>query len=144
MPRILLLGILLLISCKSSLNQKGVIINREDYKDVFLLAVLIEADLQATNEREIDITKLVKNDKRIRNSFEKVELKPKGGHISVYYTLSNTRDNEKIELSEEEKGLIHMRKWISKKKEGLYDGEIQFEYGERFYHRRKIILFTKS
>ncbi len=139
MPRILLLGILLLISCKSSLNQKKVSINK-DYKDVFLLAVLIQADLQTTNERKIDIAKLVKNDKRLRNSFEKVELKPKGGYIAVYYTFSNSRDNEKIELSEEEKRLINVRKWISKKTEGLYDGEILFEYGERFYHRRKIVV----
>ncbi|UZS00305.1 hypothetical protein [Chondrinema litorale] len=63
----------------------------------------------------------------------------KGGHISVYYRFSESRNSNGIELSEKEKELTKNLRWAEKKLKDQYDGEIQIAYGERFYRLIKII-----
>lgn len=84
---------------------------------------------------------MIQNDtlQRISNSFEKVELKYRGGYISVYYHHSETR-NDKIELTESERTMLSWKKVVSTNLDGLFDGEIQFEYGERFYRIKKVVV----
>jgi hypothetical protein len=117
----------------------------EDNKDVLILATLIQDHLMRTNGREINLSELIQNDtlKRISNNFEKVELKTRGGYISVYYKFSKTRNN-KIELTNKEKEMLNSNKCIAKDLSEQYDGEIQFAYGEKFYHIKKLIVKKDS
>ena len=110
-------------------------------KDVLILSILVQDHLRKTDGRDINLTELLQTDTlhRISNSFDKVELKSKGGHISVYYTFSKSRDSKGIELSDKEKERTDYFRWTEKELKNQYDGEIQFDYGERFYRVIKII-----
>lgn len=114
----------------------------ENYKDVFILSDLIGDHMRKSNERNVNLNSLLQNDtlKRISNSFEKIELELRGGHITVYYKFSESRNVSRIELNDQEKERIKKLKWFVKDSHGLYDGEIQFDYGERFYRIKKIII----
>jgi len=94
-----------------------------------------------TGERELNLDELVQNDtlKRISENFQKVELKYEGGHISVYYVFSASRNTE-IELTEAEKKTLSYKKIVVKDLDDQYDGEIQLEYAERFYHLKRIVV----
>jgi len=106
------------------------------------LSILAQDHLRKTDGRDIDLAELLQTDTlhRISNSFDKVELKPKGGHISVYYKFSKSRDPEGIELSDKEKERTNYFRWTEKELKDQYDGEIQIDYGERFYRVIKIII----
>ncbi len=114
----------------------------ENNKDVLILSILAQDHLRKTNGRDINLAELLKTDtlNRISNSFEKVELKSKGGYISAYYTFSKSRDSKGIELSDKEKELTRYFRWIERDSKNQYDGEIRLEYGERFYRVIKIIV----
>ena len=75
-----------------------------DNQDLLILSILVQDHLRKTNGRSIDLTELVKKDSlnRISNSFKTVELKPKGGHISVYYNFSESRDSKGIKVTDKE------------------------------------------
>jgi len=106
------------------------------------LSILAQDHLRKTDGRDIDLAELLQTDTlhRISNSFDKVELKPKGGHISVYYKFSKSRDPKGIELSDKEKERTNYFRWTEKELKDQYDGEIQIDYGERFYRVIKIII----
>jgi len=112
----------------------------ENNRDILILATLISDHLKRTNARTLNLNELVYNDtlKRVINSFEKIELKPRGGYISVYYKLAKTRDNHNIQLTDREKKL--WVKWTTGNIDEQYNGEIRLAYGERFYHLKKIII----
>src|SRR5688500_11014440 len=76
----------------------------EKDKDVLVLSILVQNHLRKTNARDINLAELLLADtlNRISKSFEEVELKSKGGHISVYYKFSKSRDSKGIELSDKE------------------------------------------
>jgi hypothetical protein len=109
--------------------------------DVLILSILIQEHLRKTDMREINLTELVQRDSlhRISNSFDKVELQSKGGHLSVYYKFSKNRDTKGIELTNNEKEQTNYIKWTEKALKNEYDGEIQFDYGERFYRVIRIV-----
>lgn len=98
--------------------------------------------MRNTNDQDLNLNDLIKSDTLsiITNNFEKIELKPWGGHIAFYYKFSNSRDKKKIELKVNETKTINKFRWIEKELTGQYDGEFQFDYGERFYRIRKIII----
>lgn len=137
----LVLFIFFMIGCTttSKFNTESKVV--ENNKDVFILSTLIQ-DHFRTSGRELNLQELVLNDtlKRISNSFENIELKIHGGYISVYYKFSDFRDVRKIELNESEVQAISKLKWITKDFKGQNDGEIQFDFGERLYRIRKIII----
>ena len=114
----------------------------DNNKDVLILVTLIRDHLKQTNARTINLNELVQKDtlKRIANSFEKVELVPRGGYISVYYKFNKSRDNSKIQLTDKEKEIISGAKWATANFDGEYNGEIRLEYGERSFHLKKIIV----
>lgn len=113
----------------------------EGNKDVFILSTLIRDHLRKTKERDLNLDEIFQNDtlRRITNNFEKVELKPRAGHIAVYYKFSDSRDN-KIELTDKEREMINILRWDEKRLKGQHDGEIQFDYGERSYRIRKVVV----
>lgn len=114
----------------------------ENNKDVLILSTLIQEYFSQTkDERDITLNEIIKNDtlKRISNNFEKIELTFHGGYISVHYKFSKSRDN-RIELSDDEKRILYRKKCVAKDVSEEYDGEIQFDYGERFYCVKKIIV----
>jgi hypothetical protein len=114
--------------------------------DVVLLAILIQDHLRKTNGREINLEEILRADtlNRISNHFEKVACTFKGGHISVYYTFSESRDVKEIELLDREKERAKYFRWTEKKLKNEYDGEIRLDYGERFYRVMKLILNTSK
>ncbi|HEY9006158.1 MAG TPA: hypothetical protein VIM75_08495 [Ohtaekwangia sp.] len=122
------------VPLKSTVSQ----INR----DVLILSILIQDHLRQTEGRDITLTELLQADTldRISKSFDKMELKSRGGYISVYYKFSASRDLKGIELSDKEKERTNSFRWTEKVLKNQYDGEIQFDYGERFYRVRKIII----
>ncbi|MGL4631728.1 MAG: hypothetical protein ACRCVT_11030 [Leadbetterella sp.] len=86
---------------------------------------------------------LADSSKRISQNFEKTDIQYKGGHISVYFKFSKIRNN-RIQLNDKELKHWSYKKIKEKKMDMLYDGEIQFEYGERFYHLNRVILNSSS
>jgi len=115
---------------------------QQNNNDILILSILIQDHLRKTKGRDINLVELLKEDtlNRISNRFEKVELKSKGGHISVYFKLSKSRDSKGIELSYKEKERTDYFRWKKKELKNQYDGEIQYDYGERFYRLIKIII----
>jgi len=138
--RKLILLAIFLEGCITSSRVDNVKSISENNKDVYILSILICDYLRSTHGRAFNIDKLVQIDtlKRISNNFEKIELIPKGGYIAVYYKFSSLRENNKIILNNKEYEGINKLRWIEKEKNKLYDGEIQFDYGERFYRIKKI------
>jgi hypothetical protein len=106
----------------------------QDKKDVLILSGLIRDHLRKTGEREIDLIELLKKDtlNRISNSFELVELRPKG-NIFVYFKFSEQRNTEEIELNRQEMQWASRVRWRKRKLGYGFDGAIRFKYGERFY-----------
>ncbi|WP_133159315.1 hypothetical protein [Solitalea longa] len=76
------------------------------------------------------------------NIYLKGGNKSKGGHISVYYKFSKSRDSKGIKLLDHEKERARYFRWTEKKLKNQYDGEIQLDYGERFYRVLKLIRNT--
>jgi len=114
----------------------------ENNSDVLILSILVQDHLRKNDGRDINLAELLQTDtlKRISNSFEKVELKSNGGYISVYYKFSESRDSKGIKLSDKEKELTNYFRWTERDLKNLYDGEIRFDYGERFYRVKKLLL----
>jgi hypothetical protein len=114
---------------------------QEDLRDIFILTILVRDYLRNTEGQNFDLEKLIENDSlgRISTNFEKIEQIFRGGHIAIQYKFSEKR-NYKIEFTENEKEVKEMWRVIEKKNIDDFDGEIQFEYGERFYNFRKIII----
>lgn len=125
--------------CSSSFAADAV---PEKNKDVLILALLIQDYWLKTEASEINLSELVKTDtlNRISTSFERIELKHKAGYISVYYKFSKLRSSKEIDLSDKEKEWTKPIRWKEKELKNQYDGEIQFNYGERFYNIHKVIV----
>jgi hypothetical protein len=114
----------------------------ENNQDVSILAILIQDHLRKNHDEHFNLNDLILCDtlKRIWNNFKVIELKLHGGYIAVNFKFSNNRVVQKIDLSESEQERTKNFKWIAKDLKDNEDGEIQFEYGERYYWIRKIVL----
>lgn len=138
---------LLLLIAGCSMAQKKTVPSplAESNKDVLLLALLVNNYLKETDARSVDLPTLLLPDTtgRIKQHFEKIELQSHNGHISAYYTFSSSRSKD-VPLNENEKEMLDRMRYIEKKVSGDYDGEIQFDFGERFYRIRRIILSKKQ
>jgi hypothetical protein len=136
---IFLISLIMLFGCGTTTKVDTSGITLDENKDVYILSRLIQDYFRNTNGREMNLNDLIQIDtlERISNNFEtiKVEL---GGNISVFYKFTESRDAKDIELSEIEKKEIQKFKWKIKKIREPFDGEIQYEYGERNYIIRKI------
>jgi hypothetical protein len=137
--RILIILTILIGGCAST-SVTGTV--SENNSDVLILSILVQDHLRKNDGRDINLAELLQTDtlKRISNSFEKVELKSNGGYISVYYKFSESRDSKGIKLSDKEKELTNYFRWTERDLKNLYDGEIRFDYGERFYRVKKLLL----
>lgn len=145
MQRLFLILIVVLFSCTASSKLKETDALAEKNKDVAILSLLIHDHLVQTGGRSIDLNELIHKDslKRISNNFKSLVMKSRGGHLAVYYQVTNTR-NLSVDLTHEQKQMLQYVKWKSKKAHGDYDGEIQLDYGERFYRVRKILIVKKN
>lgn len=141
MKAIIFILIFLITGCVATPKVSAQALVPENNKDVFILSTLIRDYLRNTNGQDLNINDVVQIDtlKRISKNFETIELNNRGGFISVFYKFSNSRDIKDIELNETEKKEIDKLKWNIKELKEPYDGEIQFDYGERYYRIRKII-----
>ena len=130
-----------LLGCGTTSNITTTNLIAEENKDVLILSSLIRDYLRQTNGRDINLNELIQKDtlQRISNNFEKIELKSHGGYISVSYKLSASRNN-KVELTDKEREMLNGISWAAKGSTVQYDGDIRFDYGERFYHIKKIIV----
>jgi len=141
--RILIILSLLIYGCAST-SVPGTV--SQGNNDVFVFALLVQDHLRKTDARDISLTELMKKDtlQRISKSFESIDLKLKGGHISVYYKFSELRDSNGIELTDKEKELTKYFRRTEKELKSKSDGEIQFDYGERSYRLIKIIVDKRT
>lgn len=135
--RILIVLSIFFIGCASTSVSSTVC---QDNDDVLVLSLLIQDHLRKTDARDISLTELIEKDtlKRISKCFETVDIKLKGGHISVYYKFSASRNSNRIELTDKEKERVRYFRLTEKESKNQSDGEIQFDYGERFYRLIKI------
>jgi hypothetical protein len=138
---ILILMIVLIEGCTMTSRLSTVDKTREDLRDVFVLTIIVRDYLRNTDGRDFNLEKLVEYDSlgRISNNFEEIKQTLRGGHIAIQYKFSEKRDF-RIEFTENEKQMKEDWRVIEKNNMGDFDGEIQFEYGERFYNFRKIIV----
>ena len=113
---------------------------QEDLRDVFILSILTRDYLRNADGRDFNLAKLAAIDSlgRIAKNFERIEQLSRGGHIAIQYKFSDKRDY-KIDFTDKEGQMVENWRVIEKKLNGDSDGEIQFEYGERFYNFIKII-----
>jgi hypothetical protein len=139
--RILIILSFFIGGCSTTSRITTVDKTREDLRDVFVLTILARDYLRNTDGRDFNLEKLIEYDSigRISNNFEEIKQTLRGGHIAIQYKFSNKRDY-RIEFTENEKQMKEIWRVIEKNNIGDFDGEIQFEYGERFYNFRKIIL----
>lgn len=139
--RLLIILTIIISGCKTSSELKTEINLSENNKDVFILSTLIQDHFRRTNTRTLDLEEIIKNDSlsRICGDFENIQLELHGGYICVYYNFSDSRKFN-IELNNQEQEKIKWVRWKEKELKVPYDGEIQFEYGERFFKLKKIIL----
>jgi glutamate dehydrogenase/leucine dehydrogenase len=114
---------------------------REKNRDVLILSALIQDHFKQSNTTDFDLNEIIEKDtlRRIQNNFEKTELKLHGGYISVFYKRTR-RDNVKIELTENEQERFKLIRVTQGDISGPYDGEIRFDFGERFYRVKEIQL----
>ncbi len=140
--RILIVLSILITGCASTSVSSTVF---QDNSDVLVLALLVQDHLRTTDGRDINLAELIKRDtlQRLSKSFETIDIEFKG-HISVYYKFSASRGSKGIELTGKEKELTKNVRWKEKKLKGKPDGEIQFNYGERFYKLIKIIVDKRT
>jgi hypothetical protein len=143
--RILLMISLFIGGCSTLQSIKSADQIPEDIRDVYVLTILAQDYLRKTGGRDFNLEKLIKYDSLgiISKKFEIIEQKSRGGHIAILYKFSQKR-NYKIEVTEYEKQIKENLKLIEKKNIGNFDGEIQFEYGERFYNLKKIIVVKRN
>lgn len=139
--RILIIISLFIGGCSTASRISTADKTREDLRDVFVLTLLAQDYLRNTDGRDFNLEKLLENDSlgRISKNFESIKQISRGGHIAIQYKFSKNRDS-KIEFTENEKQMKEIWRVIERKNVGDFDGEIQFEYGERFYNFRKIII----
>ena len=139
--RILIILVIFIAGCSTTSRISTADKTREDLRDVFVLTILARDYLRNIDGRDFNLGKLIKCDSldRISNNFERIEQINRGGHIAIQFKFSGKRDY-KIEFTENEKQMKEIWRVIEKKNIGDFDGEIQFEYGERFYNFIKIII----
>lgn len=146
--KIIFILIILSIGCKTSSKINTSNIVSENNQDIFILSTLIRnylLDSRNTginHEKNLDINELIQYDSlgRVSNHFDFIELKYQKGYVAVYFDFSEMRDSKKIELTDKEKVEIQYVRWKVNDSIEEYDGEIQFNFGERFYRTRKIII----
>ena len=136
-----ILHTLILFGCSTASKVPTINPIAENYKDVIVLSILIQDHLRLTDQQEINLSELLEKDtlKGISNNFEKVEFKYLDGKIAYNYIFSMSR-NMHVELTERENKLLTYKKILVEDIVGEYDGTIQFEYGERFYNLRRILI----
>jgi hypothetical protein len=111
-------------------------------KDVVLLALLIKDHLTDTRERDVVLSEILQLDTtgRITGQFEEIQMKSNKGYISVYFKFSATRVDKDLQLTADEKKMLGWIRYKQKDLPGNYDGEMQFNFGERFYRIRRITV----
>lgn len=132
------------ISCSGTAHLDDQSQIKESNNDVALLSLLIHDRLVHTNGRSFDLKEIIQQDSlsRITNQFKSLLVKSRAAHLAVYYQFTNTR-NGMIALTEPEKQQLQYIKWKLKKVNHEYDGEIWFDYPERFSRVRRIIVTEK-
>src|SRR4051812_35640408 len=97
-----ILILILAVGCRVP-SQEDTVKVAANNKDVFILSALIQNHFRNTNGEIPDFKDLTLTDTaHILSGFEKIKTIYHGGHISVYYTLSKSRDNQKVKLSDQE------------------------------------------
>lgn len=141
LQKIFVVLLFLLVGCRTASKIAAPKAIAEKNKDVLILSSLIQDNLRRTHGRSLNLNELIQNDtlKRIANNFSKVDLRLRGGYISVYYKLSESRNNN-IELTSKESEKLNWPKWVIKDMPEQYDGELRFDFGERGYKVNKIIV----
>lgn len=139
---LLVIALCSVLSCKTNMQRNAENPIYEEYKDVFILAQLIEADLRASNGETINLRQTVRGDSlnRISTNFELLEEDKKyAGGYKFHYKFSSSR-NSNITLTDEEKKKIILYRWTMNEQSDNFDGELRFAFGERFFNIQRIIV----
>jgi hypothetical protein len=139
---IIIICTILITGCKATSPLSTIDPIAENNKDVLILSVLVRNYIRETHARTVDLNELLQHDSlnRITVNFAEAVLKYHPGYISLYYTFSATRNTHDFVLTDREKEMLRWNKFSEKKLKGHYDGEMKFDYGERAYHLKKIIV----
>lgn len=120
-------------------------------KDVIVLSYLIRDYMRKTHRTNFALSDILTTDSltRITKNFEYIELRDwpnpiRGGYI-VYYKFSKERNQDAIVLKESEKvpSVLRTKNVIGRNEKELhkkFDGELHFNYPERFYWLRGIVV----
>lgn len=108
---------------------------------MFILSMFAQDYLRDTDGRDFNLDKLVALDTsgRIAKNFESIEMASRGGLIAIRYKFSGSRDGN-VGLTDAERRMTENRRVTEKKSNGDFNGEVQFEYGERSYNFRRIVI----
>ncbi len=141
MQRLFLILIVVFFSCTASSRLKDPENLAEKNKDVAILSLLIHDELVKSRRDTFSLVALAQKDslKRISDNFKSLEMKSYAGHLSIIYQFAQTR-NTRVALTEKEKQQLQYVRWELKKMKDDADGEIRFDYGERFYRVRRVYI----
>lgn len=136
---------LLLHRCSPTSKSAASQMISNDYKDVLILAQLIQVTLRQTEPEAITLAALLAKDSlhRISENFAQVTFQTAPGHIAATYRFSDHRKSNPAWNNAEKNTAAHL-KWVVRKTKPDRDGEIQFDFGERGYHIKKIILYRAA
>lgn len=139
--KLLFLAALLMIGCSTTSKVTVAGETWEDLRDVFILTMMVQDYLKATNGNDFNLENLHAYDSsgRISKNFATIKQISRSGHIAVQYKFSEHR-NLKLDFTENERQRKENWKVVEQSGLGGFDGEIQFEYGENFYNFRKIVI----
>lgn len=141
---IMILMFVFIEGCANTSKISAAYKTREDLRDVFVLTIQVQDFFRNSSGQDFAIENLFAGDSlsRISNNFEEIKQISRGGHIAIQFKFSKKRD-PKIEFTEYQGQMKENWRVIERKNADNFDGEIQFEYGERFYNFRKIIVYKK-
>jgi len=138
-------------SCRTESRITKMRIIAENNKDVVVLSYLIKDYMVKTRRDRFTFEEIVKYDTlgRIKKSFSGIEVgnwpNPWRGGYAVYFKFAAGRNKDSVKLIQNERipWKLKTKREIGrtdKQRASKFDGEIHFNYPERFYHISETII----
>lgn len=148
--KLIFLSTLIIFGCRTNPKTTSNNTIAKKNEELIVLSSLIRSYLKSNTDnyciKGLEFSDLMKYDSfnRISNHFEKVELICRQGHIDVFYQFSNSKEKQRINITEKEQKDTQYTKWELIDSVNQYDGWIHFDYSERFNRIIKIMVKKKA
>ena len=134
---------ILFLTFSCGISNKIDITKNENFNDVIILSSIVQKEFLNYRNTSINIIDIEKKDSldRISNHFSSINIESKrNGYCLTYKRIKN---DSVTQLTNEELDFAKHIKFIEKTKTTNFECEIWFEFPERFYRIKKIIIYKK-